>query len=216
MQAPTRQQQRERSPSGGGGEVSEEEDGGRRKPRFGLVHGRKADNGGGGGGRKELGPDPALLAARERERQEEERQKAQARRKQPCVLVLSYSCAVHCPACRLIQTNSLVFPHNTTNAHRLTEEERQRRLAAMQQDGVLNEEKRRERVQRSVEREKAEDARDAGMTVETKRGLDKEARPQFLQKIGAEAYMGGGETLEERMQKLQHTRQRQPDERGFL
>lgn len=100
--------------------------------------------------------------------------------------------------------------------NRLTAEEKARRLAAMQQDGVVNEEKRRARVQQGIAKERAEDAREAGLTVETKRGPEKEMRPEFLQKMGAEAYMGGGETLEERMQKLQHTRQRGAGEGGFL
>lgn len=105
---------------------------------------------------------------------------------------------------------------NVYETNRLTAEEKQRRLAAMQEDGLVNEEKRRERVARGLEKEQAEDAQEAGMTVEAKRGLDKEMRPAFLQKIGAEAYMGGGETLEERITKLSHTRQRSGDEKGFL
>lgn len=48
------------------------------------MHGKRAENG--DGKKQHVGPDPALLAAKERERQEEERAKAQARRKQPCVL----------------------------------------------------------------------------------------------------------------------------------
>lgn len=100
--------------------------------------------------------------------------------------------------------------------NRLTAEEKARRLAAMQQDGAANEEKRRARVEHGIARERTEDAQEAGLTVEGKRGAEKEMRPEFLQKMGAEAYMGGGETLEERMQKLQHTRQRRADEGGFL
>jgi hypothetical protein len=126
---------------------------------------------------------------------------------------------IWCGGSAVVSFGSITTTQHNTPQYRLTAEEKAARLAAMQQDGHLNEEKRRERVQRGMERERAEDAQEAGMTVEAKAKastLAKEMRPEFLQKMGAEAYMGGGETLEERMEKLKHTRQRRADEGGFL
>ncbi len=93
----------------------------------------------------------------------------------------------------------------------MTEEERKRRLAEMQQDGSTNEEKRRARVEEGRHREKVEDARDVGLTVEHKRGAEKDMKPAFLDKL----VQGNSESIEERLQTLKHTRQR-GGEGGFL
>lgn len=86
----------------------------------------------------------------------------------------------------------------------------------MQQDGSYNEEKRKQRVERGIRQEKLEDAKDSALTIESKRGMDKEMKPEFLQKLGANVYMGGEETLEERMQRNKATRQRPIDDTSFL
>eukprot|EP00624_Nannochloropsis_granulata_P001907 evm.model.NODE_19166_length_72781_cov_34.074345.4 len=87
----------------------------------------------------------------------------------------------------------------------------------MQADGNVNEEQRRTRVEQGRDKEKEEAAKETGLTVETRRGGEKEVKPEFLQKMGAQVYMGGEETLVERMDRLKHTRQRnRGGEAGFL
>ena len=90
---------------------------------------------------------------------------------------------------------------------RLTEEEKRKRLEEMEQDGLMNEEKRRRRVDTGVKQEKAQEAEDQALSALGKAGRP-EDRPEFLQKLSSKVYMGEAMSLEERMAQNRHTRQR--------